>query len=300
VCIPSPVRCMMEWNSEVLTGHDDGSIRFWTVAGDAVLQQKDGKPSQKFTKMHNTAVTCLSAMPNGQGVWSCSSAGSVRQMCAACLRTSTECRVPGKRSAHSTEVRTIGLRFFSKTSYNPHCFSGQCCCTCRFVARTVVDWYVHPDLYYQCTFGLKYIDRGQNNQIVVRLIRRMEADLGNSRRQSYVYGFSREHSLGRPFFGKNSRFRCRNCRMPGNLHLLIFFGLADKSPLWRRNVLTLRLGCKTSRVIRASHPCQLRKMQCGQVAENCRVVTLSGRDDAWARIKDSSLSLALRLLTLTV
>ncbi len=103
--VSSPVRCMVEWNSEVLTGHEDGCIRFWTAAGIAVLPV-DGKCSQKTIKMHNTAVTCLTPLPHiDQGLWSCSSAGSVRKMSAKCLRTSTECRAPGKRSAHSTEVR---------------------------------------------------------------------------------------------------------------------------------------------------------------------------------------------------
>lgn len=103
--ISSPVRCMIEYNAEVLTGHEDGCIRFWTAAGDAILLA-DGKKIQKTIKMHNTAVTCLTSMPL-EGVWSCSSAGSVRKMSASCSRTSTECRAPGKRSAHSTEVLAI-------------------------------------------------------------------------------------------------------------------------------------------------------------------------------------------------
>ena len=104
--VTSPVRCMAEWNSEVLTGHEDGCVRFWTTAGEAVLQKEGGK-LQKIVKMHNTAVTCLVPMRDDQGVWSCSSAGSVRKMDSSCSRSMKECRTPGKKSAHSTEVQIL-------------------------------------------------------------------------------------------------------------------------------------------------------------------------------------------------
>ena len=101
--VASPARCMVEWNSEVLTGHEDGCIRFWTHTGEAVF--KGTEPHQKSVKMHNTAVTCLVPLSKDQGVWSCSSAGSVRRMDRFCSRTSKECKTPGKKSAHSTEAR---------------------------------------------------------------------------------------------------------------------------------------------------------------------------------------------------
>ena len=105
--VKSPVRCMTEWNDCVLTGHEDGRICFWTPNGEAILQD-DGVGS-KVVKMHNTAVTCLVALGRDQGVWSCSSAGTVRKMNSSCIRTSIECKTPGKKAAHSTEVRKVGM-----------------------------------------------------------------------------------------------------------------------------------------------------------------------------------------------
>ena len=143
--IKSPVRCMTEWNSNVLTGHEDGRIYFWTANGEAVLQD-DGSDSQRIVKMHNTAVTCLVAMGGDQGVWSCSSAGTVRKMNSSCIRTSIECKTPGKKAAHSTEVSVSGSSFWNHLRKS---FAG------RVRRGPALHWLIHMRrLTQQCLLDL--------------------------------------------------------------------------------------------------------------------------------------------------
>jgi len=54
-------------------------------------------------KMHNTAVCCLVASGTGC-VWTCSSAGSVRQIGQDGARSAIEAKAPGAKSAHSTAI----------------------------------------------------------------------------------------------------------------------------------------------------------------------------------------------------
>jgi hypothetical protein len=103
--LPAAVRCLaFSQGGAVLTGHEDGSVRTFTPAGE--LSPMGGGAT--FVKMHNTAVSCLVPALGG-GVWTASSAGSVRFISPAGLRSDIEPKAPGKKKAHNTGVSAATL-----------------------------------------------------------------------------------------------------------------------------------------------------------------------------------------------
>ncbi|KAJ1467584.1 quinon protein alcohol dehydrogenase-like superfamily [Baffinella frigidus] len=111
--LPAAVRCLaFSKGGAVLTGHEDGTVRAFTPAGVASsLTAGELSPigsGAGFVKMHNTAVTCLVPALGG-GLWTASSAGSVRFISPTGVRSDIEPKAPGQKRAHNTGISAATL-----------------------------------------------------------------------------------------------------------------------------------------------------------------------------------------------
>ena len=87
----------------VLTGHEDGAVRAWVRDGSNCWTQSDDANWKALVKMHNTAVCCLVPTQTGR-VWTCSAAGSIRQIAHNGERSAVDAKAPGCKSAHSSSI----------------------------------------------------------------------------------------------------------------------------------------------------------------------------------------------------